>query len=461
MPTRTRSKKTVCTASPGESPGATRDRRLRVLQIAHACHPDATMESRIGWYRAVHAARRHDVTVLHASPQHDAELAERAAEAGVSDRLRFVGVRRGALGRLLNTTATTYYFGYRLWHRAAFEEARRRHAKQPFGLVHQTTFCGYREPGEGWRLGPPFVWGPVGGTQGFPRAYLGQLAPRDAWIEVCRNAINAYQLGRCRRVRRAVSRSAVLLAATRRAADDLHRAHGAAAGVQLETALDVPVGPPRSERDPLRPLRLLWSGRLRAWKTLPLLLRALPKLPRDVDWRLRVLGVGQCEAEWKRLADRLGLTERIDWLGWPDYRATLPHYRWADAFVFTSMRDTSGTGLLEALAEGAPIIGVDHQGAADVMTPACALPVPVRDPHTTINDFADAITRLAGDPRLLKRLSDGARERAKAYGWEAQADDLLRWYEDAADDLADGGAEPCSDAASHGVGSRDAAAALS
>lgn len=406
-------------------------RRLRVLQIAHACHPHQSMESRNGWYRAIHAAQRHDVTVLHGEANNDGLLRDEAQRLGIGDRLHFIGVDRGAWADFYNRRPTTYYLGYRLWHRCAYHEALRLHRETPFDIAHQTTYCGFREPGDAWRLGIPFVWGPIGGTQAFPTPYLRELNLRCAWIELCRNAINSWQLHHCRRVRTAMRRAAVIVAATQKAADDIQRTTGRQVPVQLETALDIPIVPQRAPREPGEPLRVLWSGRLRAWKALPLLLKALPMLPPDVNWRLRVLGVGPREAEWRRLADRLGVSDRIDWLGWPEYRATLPHYQWADAFAFTSMRDTSGTGLLEALASGAPIVGVDHQGAADIMTPDCAMPVAVGSPRETSTGIAVALTRLAREPETWRRLSEGARRHAKNFLWERQAEAIHEWYAEA------------------------------
>ncbi|QDT68390.1 D-inositol 3-phosphate glycosyltransferase [Planctomycetes bacterium MalM25] len=414
----------------GDDPHRAGERR-HVLQIAYACHPEQSMETRIGWRRALAAATRHEVTVLHGGPEHSELLAEATEKHGLSDRLRFVAVEPGPLGGLLNQSATTFYLSYRLWHRTALQTAKRLHAERAFDLVHQTTFCGFREPGHGWKLGAPFVWGPIGGTQAYPLAYLGQMGPRCAWIELCRNAINWWQLRLGRRVRRAAREAEVVVAATQQAARDIRPLRGADMPVQLETALDTPILEPKPPRSASEPFKILWAGRLRSWKTLPLLLKALPLLPADVDWRLRVLGVGSSERAWRRVAERLGVADRIEWLGWPEYRETLPHYREADAFAFTSMRDTSGTGLLEALAAGTPIVGVDHQGAADIMTTQCATPVPVGRPQDTIRGFATAITRLARDPDEWRRLSEGARARAESYRWDDQTSLLLDWYDQA------------------------------
>jgi glycosyltransferase involved in cell wall biosynthesis len=203
----------------------------------------------------------------------------------------------------------------------------------------------------------------------------------------------------------------------------LRAAFGVEAIVQLETGVDLanPVAFAEGRvRDDSQPLRILWSGRLQPWKGLPLLLRALATLPADCRYTLRILGQGPSQRRWQRHAARLGVDANIQWAGWPEYTDQLAHYRWADVFAFTSLRDTSGTGLLEALAAGAPIIGLNHQGAADVMTDDCAIAVPVSTPAAAIEGICAAVTRLAADRELLQSLSEGAVRRAEDFAWDRQ-----------------------------------------
>ncbi|TWT90246.1 D-inositol 3-phosphate glycosyltransferase [Pseudobythopirellula maris] len=386
------------------------------------------MESRIGWRRALHAAREYDVTVMYGDGSPASALRQAAREQGAEGRIDFLPVEHSRVSRLLCRSAATYYAGYDLWHRRVYRRAMGVHQRRPFDLVHQVNFTGYRQPGDCWRLPAPFIWGPVGGTQGPPLAYLPELGLAGAWTELWRRAVNAYQMRYCPHVRGAARKASVVLSATRRVQSDLKRCGGIESEVELETALDYePLGP-RPPRPEGQPLRILWAGRHRSWKALPLLLKALARLPESVDYRVRVLGVGDRTSAWLAQAERLGVADRIEWLGWPTYRETLPHYRWADVFAFTSVRDTSGTGLLEALAAGAPIVGLDHQGAADLMTPDCAMPIAATGPEDSIEGFAAALTRLAGDPDLLARLSEGARERSFTLGWEEKAEPMLRRY---------------------------------
>jgi glycosyltransferase involved in cell wall biosynthesis len=396
-----------------------------LLLTAYHYDPVFSMESRLAWHRAQQAAREYDVTVICAR----GEVGQFRGQHG--GQITVVGLPLTRIERTMMKRVVPYYLGYRRWHARVFALAQRLHAERPFDLVHHVSFCGYREPGYCWRLGVPFVWGPVGGTAQFPLAYLGELNAGAAVRELTRNVVNRGQLQFDRRVRRAARASAAILAANREVADDLATRLGVAPKVQLETGVAHVRETPRPSRDPNEPLRILWAGRFRSWKALPLLLRGLAQLPPDCKYRLRLLGQGPAQTRWQRLAIRLGINEKIEWAGWPEYPEQLPHYDWADVFAFTSLRDTSGTGLLEALAAGAPIVGLDHQGVADVMTSECALRVPVTHPAETASAFATAITRLAGDVGLLARLSAGALARARWYQWDRQWEAFREVYREA------------------------------
>ena len=70
-------------------------------------------------------------------------------------------------------------------------------------------------------------------------------------------------------------------------------------------------GSPRPYATEQPSFTLLFVGRLRYYKGLDTLIRALPQIPA----RLRVVGIGPMEAEWKALAQEVGVAERIEWLG--------------------------------------------------------------------------------------------------------------------------------------------------
>lgn len=99
---------------------------------------------------------------------------------------------------------------------------------------------------------------------------------------------------------------------------------------------------------------LLFVGRLRYYKGLDWLIRALPQIPA----RLMVAGIGSMAAEWQALAAEGGVADRIAWLGEVS-DADLPTlYHLADLFVLPASHPSEAFGLVqvEAMAAGLPVV---------------------------------------------------------------------------------------------------------
>lgn len=407
---------------------APRPRRPRLLLSAYACDPEQGSEPGVGWNRAVQAARYCDTWVLCEEGRYGAAVRRYLADHGPIPGLEFVYVPRTAMQQWLGKLPGMRYVAYNGWQRSALRAARALHARIGFDLTHQVTFCGYREPGYLWKLGVPFVWGPIGGTQNYPWRFLAESGCSGAFREGGRNVLNAVQMRFSPLVRRAVHAAAVVLAANTSIQADLARVHAIDAEVQLETGLRAVAARPRPLPPEGTPLRVLWSGEVQPWKALTLLLRALARIPASVPVEVRILGHGPLEAAARRLAGRLGVANRLSWLGWLPFREALAQYDWADVFVFTSLRDTSGNVVLESLAAGVPVVCLDHQGVHDMVTPECGIRIPVTTPDEVIGRLAEALTTLGADREGRARLGGGALERARCYLWDVQGERMLKVY---------------------------------
>lgn len=385
------------------------------------------MEERNGWQRVIHAAKEFDVTVIY-HPRATIKELECAVPSEIDrNAISFQPLELNYYQRFLSRWEATFYIAYRLWQKRVYILARTLQFKQPFDVTHLVSLCGYREPGYLWRLPVPHVWGPIGGTHNYPTGYFQDLDGWNRLREMVRGTLNGYQLRFGGRIKRAAMASHIV-AANREVQRDLHNRWNLSLPVRLETGLEFP---PLAEREPRpagRPLRVLWAGRLRQWKALPLLFHAIAQLPPDVQLEVRVLGDGSSKKCWEGLAEKLGIASMVRWIPWSTYAASIRHYEWADVFAFTSLRDTSGTGLLESLAAGAPILGVNHQGAADIMSDTSSIRVPVGDRQATIQGFADGLTRLFRDPELHHQLCLGARARADEFAWAKNADSTNSIY---------------------------------
>ena len=156
----------------------------------------------------------------------------------------------------------------------------------------------------------------------------------------------------------------------------------------------------------------LWlcTGRFVYYKGFINAVRAL----RHVEGRLLMIGDGPNQGELLAEAHRLGVSDRIDFLGkMPSYLDVVPFYLAADAFWFPSNARSEAFGLVqvEAMASGCPVINtrIPHSGVPWVSPhEETGLTVPINDPQA----LASAARRLLTDPALRCRLIDAARRRA-------------------------------------------------
>jgi glycosyltransferase involved in cell wall biosynthesis len=158
-------------------------------------------------------------------------------------------------------------------------------------------------------------------------------------------------------------------------------------------------------------------------KNRPALLRAFARLPKR-GLALAIAG----QPAWRyedeqRLVERLGLGERVRFLGYvPD--ADLPAlYSGAEAFAFPSLYEGFGLPVLEAMACGTPVVTSDGSALAEVAGDAALLV----DPRDT-DALARALERLLADEALRAELRARGLERAGDFSWERAARETLAVY---------------------------------
>jgi glycosyltransferase involved in cell wall biosynthesis len=176
-------------------------------------------------------------------------------------------------------------------------------------------------------------------------------------------------------------------------------------------------------------LKLLWSGQLIPRKNFGLLMEALSRLPDEIRWHLRVAGEGNLLEYWKTKSVEHGLREHLTFLGQVAYSQMSEQYRWADVFAFPSLREATGTVILEAMSYGLPVIALKLHGARVVLDDSCGILVPVVSKEQMVKDFRDAIIKLYYDPELRRKLGEAGRKRVEeSHLWEKKAQRMSEIY---------------------------------
>lgn len=171
---------------------------------------------------------------------------------------------------------------------------------------------------------------------------------------------------------------------------------------------------------------LVHVGRLAHEKNIDFLLHMLRELRSTIPEVLLVIaGEGPAERHLRGLADRLQLNGSVKFTGYLDRSTTLIDcYAAGDAFVFSSKTETQGLVLLEAMAQGTPVVSVSELGTRDVLHEGQGAMVAPDQP----GEFAVRVAKLLRDSGMRAWLAAAARHHARNWSSRRFAERKVEFY---------------------------------
>jgi glycosyltransferase involved in cell wall biosynthesis len=170
---------------------------------------------------------------------------------------------------------------------------------------------------------------------------------------------------------------------------------------------------------------ILFAGRLEMEKGLPYLLQAVARL--QTKCQLFVAGDGTLKEEYMRLADELGIAERVKFLSWLSKEQLQAYYRRATLTVMpTIMPEPFGKVGVEAMANCRAVVAFDVGGIPDWLKDGYnGYLVPSRD----IEMLRAKIELLLTHPDLCQQLGNQGRQYVEEYySSEEHLEKLLRIF---------------------------------
>lgn len=164
------------------------------------------------------------------------------------------------------------------------------------------------------------------------------------------------------------------------------------------------------------------------WKGINYLLEAMALVVKIYpDARLEIVGGGDAIEDYRNQAQKLGIEDKVDFLGFKTGTELLNAYGRSSVVVLPSVTKAESFGmvLLEAMASGCPVIGSDIGGIPYLIeNEKNGLLVLPRNPEK----LAQAITRIFDDKALVENMVRGGLVTAQNLDWQKNKDDYARIF---------------------------------
>ncbi len=175
-----------------------------------------------------------------------------------------------------------------------------------------------------------------------------------------------------------------------------------------------------------RPM-LLYVGRVAHEKNIDFLVRVTQLLVKEMPEALLVItGEGPAEASLHALVKTLAIEKNVQFIGYLErYTELNACYKSADVFVFASKSETQGLVLLEAMAQGTPVVAIAELGTASILIEGQGAMIAIEDE----SEFMHKVHTLLLNPVHRQHLGERAREYVQS-NWSAatQAERMVIFY---------------------------------
>jgi glycosyltransferase involved in cell wall biosynthesis len=399
------------------------DRRIRALVTVYSANPAAQSEPLNGYKYIRELHKIADVKIIaHERDRADLSKLPFAEDICYAGSARFANSLR-AITRpifkeswhLISVFDLLDYAGFEI---GALRLGAKLNRKHRFDVAHRITPTTIRFPGILWKLGLPTISGPHNGGMRWPAGFE-HLAREEGTVDSIRGVGNAFH-----KVVGDFARYSRILVANERCGAVVPEEYQ---GKVLEfpvNGVDA-VAPPAPNAGDAH--KLLFVGRLVAFKCVDVILRALARLPKDVT--LTVVGDGPQKPKLEALAKELALGERVRFAGWVAQKETYSFLSEAGVFVFPSVRESGGATVLDAMAAGLPAIVAGWAGPLQFIGKDAGVALPVESPRGLEDALVAALERMLAEKEYGREIGRKAQRRIEdEFLWPQKAQRILNVY---------------------------------
>lgn len=304
--------------------------------------------------------------------------------------------------------------------------------KQEINVVHQPIPISPRFPSALYGLGVSVVIGPLNGGMEYPDAFR----RNESWISHTTIAFLKLFAEVGNSLLPGKKRAAVVLVANERTRSALPKRIRGRVIEMNENGIDIGTWHSESS-DAVRIAPLfVFVGRLVDWKALDIAIRALARV---LTAELDVVGDGPMLEAWKSLAQQLGVSQRVHFVGRETQSQYAARLHQSVGLLLPSLYESGGAVVLEAMATAKPVIATRWGGPVDYLDSSCGILVDPQSYEALVAGFAEAMHKLIDHPEMAKEMGAAGRKRAvRDFDWQRRIDQMIGIYGSAVDNSAFG-----------------------
>ena len=383
----------------------------KILLSAFACRPLAGSEWGVGWNFFIELSKVFEVHLI-TEGEFKEEIYLACKGLGIDkSRLHFLDLTPEARKRCHNQGDWRFYIDYRKWQKQVYKYAKDLHENEKFEIVHHLNMIGFREPGDLWKLGTPFVLGPLGGFGNVPDKFFDKRFS----ISRIKNHLKIF-LNHCSLylpyVRQAIKNADIIIAAYPEAIKTIRDHYGKDSVLISETGCNMP-----TEEEILKHSmrsNLVWIGKNVHRKQFNLAARAF--LKSELSRTENLIVIGNFSNEIKR---KWANAENIIFLGHMSKESVFSHLGKARGLLFTSVHEGNPHVVFESISVGTPVICHDSFGMGNIVDETVGIKIRQVSFSQSLEHFSKAIDELKvrkfdKESFLKKIIENSWSERSKA-----------------------------------------------
>ena len=403
---------------------------ISVLISAYACGPNKGSEPGVGWNWVVNLAKKCNVFVITEGEFKDS-IEEALKELPQKDQIHFyyLPVSNQVRRMCWNQGDWRFYFYYKKWQKKALSLAKKIISENKIDIIHQLNMIGFREPGYLWKINDhPFIWGPIGGMNLFPEAYLTNTRIKQALLIKLKNKINFHQIKYHRRVWKTIQRADALISAIPESQKYIKLYYEKDSYLIYETGCEPKNDICNIVKKENEEFNILWVGRFIYSKQLELALYTIDEVKHLNGIRFHILGDGVNSDYYKNIAYSLGLENICTWYGNVPNSSVHQLMRKSHLFFFSSVSEATSTVILEALENYLPVLCFNTCGFGAVINETVGEKIELSFPSKSVHEFADKIVSLYNNRELLEHKSANCHSKIIELSWEEKINQVINIY---------------------------------